>query len=152
MGIAGISARTLGWQGPPELTLVLRLFLEGEVQTPPIPTAVSPAESGPGPLSFPLATPGKREQPWETEIQLISRVCGPGMMVRRERGGGSPSWWQNLYINNSRVLICLYLYSQPAPRHCRQSVLILNTHQLPWLCILNLLESSTTAPSPLLSF
>ena len=116
------------------------------------PTAVSPAESGPGPLSFPLATPGKREQPWETEIQLISRVCGPGMMVRRERGGGSPSWWQNLYINNSQVLICLYLYSQPAPRHCRQSVLILNTHQLPWLCILNLLESSTTAPSPLLSF
>lgn len=58
MGIAGISARTL--LSLAELSLVLRLFLEGEVQTPPIPTAVSPGESGPGALSFPLATPGKR--------------------------------------------------------------------------------------------
>ena len=29
MGISGISARTLSWQGPPELSLVLRLFLVG---------------------------------------------------------------------------------------------------------------------------
>ena len=124
--------------------------LPGGVQTPPIPAAVSPA--GPGALSLPLATPGKRERHRETEVQPISRGRDQGMMVRRERGGGPPSWWQNLYLSNSRVLICLYLYSQPIPRHCCQSLLILSIHQLPWLCILNLLESSTTAPSPFFPF
>lgn len=87
--------------------------------------------------ALPSATPGKREQPLETEIQAIRRGHDPGMMARGEREGGPPVWWQNHYISNSQVPTGLYFHSQ-YPATVARAFRSQHTPGL-WLCILNFL-------------
>ena len=136
MGISGVSARNLGWQGPPR-TAPGPEALPGEGSHFPFLLLYLLQSQAQEHCSFPSATPGKREQPLETEIQAISRGHDPGMMARGEREGGPPIWWQNRYISSSQVPTRLYFHSQYPATVAR--AFGLSTHQLLWLCILNLL-------------